>query len=242
MGELWQQLKDVFLNLFNTPALMEALGRPGMTLAAFIALNVVVFTETGLLIGFFLPGDSLLVVSGLVCAHTGWPLALLVSTLCLAAIFGDSAGYAIGRRAGPAIYNREETRFFRKSHLLAAHEFYEKHGGITIVLARFMPLVRTFAPVVAGVACMSYRRFVLFNIIGGVGWVSSMILIGYFLETVIDPPLQTIFGPAFTIRNYIEWLVIIIVLISISPMAIAWLRTRRNRSTAANRMELVTNR
>ncbi len=239
MGELVQQLKDVFVNLFNTPALMEVLGRPGMMLAAFVALNLIVFTETGLLIGFFLPGDSLLVTAGLVALGAGWNLPLLIGTLCVAAIVGDSVGYAIGRRAGPAIYNRKESFFFRKAHLDAAHVFYEKHGGKTIVLARFMPLVRTFAPVVAGVAHMNYGRFVVFNIIGGIGWVASMILIGYMLPSIIDPPFKAIFGPEFEIRNHIEKVIVVVVLISISPMAIAWYRSRRSGGRSSDSMKLV---
>lgn len=239
MGELWQQIQDVFLNLFNTPALMQALGRPGMMLAALIALNLIVFTETGLLIGFFLPGDSLLVTAGLVAYGAGWNLPLFIGTLCLSAIAGDTVGYMIGHRTGPKIFTREDSFFFRKSHLTAAQIFYEKHGGITIVLARFMPLVRTFAPVVAGVAKMSYRQFLFFNVFGGVAWVCSMMLIGYFLPTVIDPPLKRIFGPEFSIHEHVEKVIIVVVLCSIAPLVIAWLRSRRPRKPSQGPMKLV---
>lgn len=239
MREFFQQIQNIFLNLFKAPALIEILRQPNMKLAAFVALNLVVFTETGLLVGFFLPGDSLLVVAGLVASIADWPVALLIVTLCIAAIVGDSVGYAIGRRAGPAIYDRKETRLFRKSHLLAAQAFYEKHGGKTIVLARFMPFVRTFAPVVAGVANMPYARFVLFNIVGGIAWVTSMILIGYYLETAIDPPLQRVFGPEFTVRDYIEWVIVVVVLASIAPMVFAWFRSRRPGRRSSEPMKLV---
>lgn len=227
MGELYQQIKDVFLHLFDAPALMEVLGRPEMTLAAFLALNIIIFVETGLLVGFFLPGDSLLVTAGIVAQGAGWNVPVLIATLCAAAIIGDSVGYAIGYRSGPKIFQRDETLLFKKSHLAAAQTFYEKHGGKTIVLARFMPLIRTFAPVVAGVGRMHYGRFLAFNVFGGVGWVTSMILLGYFLPTVIDPPFKRIFGPQFEIREHIEKVIIVVVLISISPMVIAFLRSRR---------------
>lgn len=226
MGELFTQIQDVFLNLFNTPALMAVLAKPEMTAAAFIALNLIVFTETGLLIGFFLPGDSLLVTAGLVATGAGWNLPLLIGTLCLSAIVGDSVGYAIGYRTGPRIFTRPKSWLFRPDHLLAAKEFYERHGGKTIVLARFMPIVRTFAPVVAGVGRMSYARFLFFNIFGGIGWVASMILLGYFLPTAIDPLFKPIFGPAFEIQNHIEKVIIVVVLLSISPGVYAWARAK----------------
>lgn len=226
MAELLSQIKEVFLNLFNTPALMATLAKPELTAAAFIALNLIVFTETGLLIGFFLPGDSLLVTAGLVASSTGWNVPLLIGTLCLAAIVGDSVGYAIGWRTGPRIFNREQSRLFRKDHLLAAQAFYERHGGKTIVLARFMPIVRTFAPVVAGVGRMNYPRFLAFNVIGGVAWVVSMVLLGYFLPTIFDPVFKRMFGDHFEIRNHIEKVIVVVVLLSISPGIVAWLRSR----------------
>src|SRR5262249_22601923 len=152
----------------------------------FIVLNLVIFIETGLLWPI-LPGDSLLVTAGLVAYSTGWNVPLLIVTLSAAAIVGDSIAYGIGYRTGPRLFNREKSLLFRKDHLLAAQAFYEKHGGKTVVLARFMPIIRTFAPVVAGVGRMNYRRFLFFNIFGGVGWVVSMILVGFFLPTAIDP-------------------------------------------------------
>jgi membrane-associated protein len=233
MAELFQQLQEVFLNLFNSKALMDVLARPEMTIAAFVALNLIVFTETGLLIGFFLPGDSLLVTAGLCAYSTGWSLPLLIATLSAAAILGDSVGYAIGYRTGPRIFSREQSRFFRKDHLLAAQAFYEKHGGKTVVLARFMPIIRTFAPVVAGVGRMNYPRFLFFNIFGGIGWVASMIMLGYALTPFLDPALKPIFGTQFEVRDHIEKIIIVVVLVSISPGIYAWARVRLGKARAA---------
>jgi membrane-associated protein len=230
MAELFAQIRDVFLNLFNMPELMNVLGKPEMTVAAFVALNLIVFTETGLLVGFFLPGDSLLVTAGIVAASTGWNVPLLIVTLSVAAIVGDSVGYSIGYRSGPHIFSRPQSRFFRRDHLLAAQRFYERHGGKTIVLARFMPIIRTFAPVVAGVGRMNYPRFLFFNVFGGIGWVASMILLGYYLPTIIDPIFKRWFGAQFEIRNHIEKVIIVVVLISISPGLIAWWRSRTART------------
>ena len=142
MGRLFDQFKDVFLNIFalNMPGLMEVLKQPEITTAAFIALAIVIFTETGLLIGFFLPGDSLLVTVGIAARGADWPLHWLILLLSAAAILGDSVGYWIGAKGGPKLFNREKSFFFRKDHLVAAQAFYQKHGGKTILMARFMPL------------------------------------------------------------------------------------------------------
>ncbi len=219
---------ELFSNIFNSQELMKTLGKPQYTIAAFIALNVIVFTETGLLVGFFLPGDSLLVITGMICsdAGCGWNLPLLLATLSLSAIVGDSIGYSIGYKSGPKIFNREKSFFFHKDHLIKAQQFYEKHGGKTIILARFMPILRTFAPVVAGVGRMEYRQFIFYNIFGGVSWVTSMVLAGRFLPDLLNPVLRPIFGPDFQIVHHVEKVVIIVVLLSIMPGIIAWLRSR----------------
>jgi len=231
--ELWQQLKEIALALFDSQKLMTTLSQPEYVLAGFIMLNLIVFTETGLLIGFFLPGDSLLVTTGLVFYNlihvqglSWWLLPALLITLSIAAIIGDSVGYAIGYRAGPRIFNREQSFFFRKNHLLAAQEYYEKHGPFTIVVARFMPILRTFAPVVAGVGRMNYRKFLLYNIGGGIGWVFSMVLIGYVITPVLEKPLQKVFGAGFLLQNHIEKLIIIVVLASIAPMVLKFVRAK----------------
>jgi membrane-associated protein len=217
---------EILTSLFDSRKLLEILKRPQFTVAAFVVLNAIVFVETGLLIGFCLPGDSLLVTAGLVCAEAGWSLPLLLVTLCVSAIVGDSLGYYIGYRTGPAIFSREQSFLFHKDHLLKAQQFYERHGGKTIVLARFMPILRTFAPVVAGVGKMEYRRFVFFNVFGGIGWVCSMILAGYWLTSLLNPPLRQLFGPDFEIQGHIEKVVIVVVLASLAPGLIAWLRHR----------------
>jgi len=188
----------------------------------YAGLFLIIYAETGLLIGFFLPGDSVLVTAGLLIAsgHVPMNVTLLILLLCVAAISGDATGYWIGVRTGQALYHRPQSRFFRRDHLLKAKEFYEKYGGITIVLARFMPFVRTFAPVVAGVGEMKYRRFALFNVFGGIGWVVSMILLGYYLG-------QTVPG----IERHIEYIIVIVVLVSVLPMILKYLQHRMRKES-----------
>ena len=188
----------------------------------YIGLFVIIFSETGLLIGFFLPGDSLLVTAGLFAAQGKLDIFLLNLLLMIAAITGDATGYLIGLKAGHSLYNRPQSRWFRRDHLLKTREFYEKYGGITIVLARFMPFARTFAPVVAGVAEMKYRRFAIFNIAGGIGWVASMTLTGYFLGTLVPG-----------VRDYIEYVIAIIIFLSVLPIIIKYLQHRRESRKAS---------
>ena len=241
-GFLTQVLRSIFL--FDTRGLMRILGRPEYTIAAFIALNVIVFTETGLLIGFFLPGDSLLVITGLICANEtcGWNPPLLLTTLSASAILGDTVGYWIGYTTGPKIFNREKSFFFNKDHLLKAQQFYEKHGGKTIILARFIPILRTFAPVVAGVGKMEYRQFLFFNVFGGIAWVFSMVLAGRYLPELLNPMLRPVFGEAFHVAEHVEKVVIIVVLLSISPGLYAWLRSKLSgKATEPKPVESATN-
>ena len=146
-----------------------------------LMLVVIIFAETGLMVGFFLPGDSLLVTAGVFSAAGHLELWTLLAAVTAAAIVGDQVGYWIGYRAGPLLFRREDSLLFKRRHLLRAHAFYERHGGKTIILARFMPIIRTFAPVVAGVGEMRYRRFVAFNVVGGFLWVWSMALLGFSL-------------------------------------------------------------
>jgi membrane-associated protein len=182
----------------------------------YVGLTAIIFAETGLLIGFFLPGDSLLVTAGLLAATTGvfnvWLLGLL---LTVASILGNSAGYAIGRAAGPRLFSRENSLLFNKKHLVRAHEFYERHGGKTVIIARFMPIVRTFVPVVAGMGQMGYRRYTIYNVVGGIGWIWSMLFIGYFLGRYIPG-----------VDQHIETVIILVVLISLLPGIIGWLKSR----------------
>jgi membrane-associated protein len=237
MAELFEQLKDVFLNLFNSHELMAVLARPQMMVAAFVALNLIVFIETGLLWPI-LPGDSLLVTAGLVAYSAGWSVPLLIVTLSASAILGDTVAYWIGYHTGPRLFSREKSLLFRKDHLLAAQAFYEKHGGKTVVLARFMPIIRTFAPVVAGIGRMKYSRFLYFNVFGGIGWVVSMVLIGYALTPFLDPLLKPIFGDGFQMQDHVEKIIIVVVLLSIAPGIIAWLRAKwGKKQPAADKVE-----
>ena len=221
---------DVFRSifLFDTKGLMRTLGKPEYYIPAFIILNLIVFTETGLLIGFFLPGDSLLVITGLICANPDcrWNMPLLLVTLSISAIIGDTVGYWIGFKSGPKIFSRENSLFFHKDHLLKAQAFYQKHGGKTIILARFMPFLRTFAPVVAGVGKMEYGQFLFFNVFGGIAWVFSMVLAGRYMPEVVNPLLRPMFGPQFHVADHIEKIVVIVVFLSITPMIYGWVKSR----------------
>jgi membrane-associated protein len=209
-------LKDVvtefFRTVYNVPELIR--------LGGLLGLVLVVFAETGLMIGFFLPGDSLLVTAGLFAAKGDLDIVWMNIALSAAAIIGDATGYWIGYRAGKALYNRPNSFFFRRDHLIKTHEFYERHGGKTIVIARFMPILRTFAPVVAGAAEMTYRRFAVYNIAGGIGWVLSMTLTGYFLGRAV-PDLE----------KHIHIVVAVVIFLSLLPAIIAWARARMQSRT-----------
>jgi membrane-associated protein len=182
---------------------------------SYAMLFAIVFAETGLLIGFFLPGDSLLFTVGVVAGAGDLNIVSINLILIVAAIVGDAVGYTLGRNAGPRVFSRPDSKFFKQEHLLRTKAFYEKHGGKTIIYARFVPIVRTFAPFVAGVAQMPYSRFAAFNVFGGIGWVVLMTMSGYFLGNV---PL---------IRRHFEKVVIGIVLVSVLPIVVEYLRSRR---------------
>lgn len=210
-------LREFFSNLYRFDELIRWGG--------YFVLIVIVFSETGLLAGFFLPGDSLLVTAGLIAAVEGtvniWALNLFLS---LAAIAGDSVGYWIGYYAGPRIFNREDSIFFHKNHLLRTKKFYEKYGAKTIILARFVPIVRTFAPTVAGVGRMEYRHFLFYNVIGGIAWVMSMTSAGYFLGRSVPH-----------IEKQIHWVILIVIVLSFIPiMRELWI-SRCEKSRAENR-------
>lgn len=181
-----------------------------------LALIAIVFAETGLLVGFFLPGDSLLVTAGLFAARGDLNVVMLLVTLSIAAVVGDAVGYAIGRRLGPKLFKKEDSLLFKRKHLVKAHEFYERYGGKTIVIARFVPIIRTFAPTVAGAAEMTYSKFAMFNVFGGILWVFSMVLGGYALGSVIP-----------NIDKYIHYVIIIVVFLSLLPPVYEWWRERR---------------
>ncbi|MBP9110924.1 MAG: VTT domain-containing protein [Pyrinomonadaceae bacterium] len=194
----------------------------------YVGLFFIVFAETGLAIGFFLPGDSLLVVAGLFAAAGKLNLAVLMVSLFVAAVVGDAVGYYSGKRIGPAIFNRPKSRFFNPKHLKNAHDFYEKHGGKTIIIARFVPIVRTFAPIVAGAADMSYRQFLTYNVVGGFAWVVSMLLAGYFLGGVVERVVRNLFGvEGFLLEDHIDKVVIVVVFLSILPIIFEFIKARR---------------
>jgi len=199
----------------------------------YLGLFVIVFAETGLAIGFFLPGDSLLVVAGLFAAAGKLNLWLMLVLLFVAAVTGDAVGYYSGRKVGPAIFNRPKSRFFNPNHLKRAHEFYEKHGGKTIIIARFVPIVRTFAPIVAGAAYMSYRQFAVYNIVGGFAWVTSMLFAGYFLGGLVEQFVRNVFGvEGFLLEDHIDKVVIVVVFMSILPIIWEFIKARREKKAA----------
>jgi len=193
----------------------------------YLGLWFVVFAETGLAVGFFLPGDSLLVVSGLFAAAGKLNIALVMLAFFLGSVIGDSTGYWIGKGMGHTLFTREDSRIFKPSRVKQAHDFFEKYGVKTIILARFVPIVRTFAPLVIGAAEMPYSRFLPFSIIGGLLWISTMVLAGYFLGGVIEHALGV------KLEDHIEKVVIVVVVISLLPPLIEWLRHRRNKPAEA---------
>lgn len=196
--------------------------------AGYLGLAIIIFTETGLLAGFFLPGDSLLVTAGLFAAThdpvTGEPFLNIVYlnlSLIPSAIIGDATGYWIGSKAGPRLFKKEKSFFFRKDYLLKTQEFYEIHGGVTIIIARFMPIIRTFAPTVAGIAKMKYVKFAQYNIFGGILWVLSMTLLGYYLGTLVPG-----------IEKHIDKVIIIIVFLSILPGIIKFIKHKLQKNNS----------
>lgn len=197
--------------LFNPEGLKELIRAGGAPL-----ICAIVFVETGFFVGFFLPGDSLLVTAGILSAGDVIPLKWLLLPVMLCAILGDQIGYWIGRAAGSALYRREESFFFRRSHLQRAHDFYEKYGGRAVILARFVPIVRTFCPPVAGAAGMSYPRYITYDFFGGVIWVGTMILGGYSLGRTIP-----------NISQRIHYVILVVIILSLLPAIISVLRARR---------------
>jgi len=177
-----------------------------ITTIGIFGLFGVIFAESGLFFGFFFPGDSLLVTAGLLASQGYFRIEVLIPLLIIAAIAGDSIGYWFGKKVGQAIFNRKDTFLFKKAHLIKAHNFYEKHGGKTIIIARFVPIIRTFAPIVAGAVDMTYKNFISYNVFGGIFWVSAMLLFGYFLGNVFP-----------NIDKYLLPVIAVIVFISILP-------------------------
>lgn len=182
----------------------------------------IIFVETGFFVGFFLPGDSLLVTAGVFAAAGTIPLRWLLLPVMLCAIVGDQIGYWIGRAAGKTLYTRKDSFFFRKSHLQRAHDFYEKYGGKTVILARFIPIVRTFCPPVAGAAGMPYPRYLAYDVFGGIFWVGTMILGGYFLGRSIP-----------NISQRIHYVIAVVIVLSLLPAIVSILRARHSAPAAS---------
>jgi membrane-associated protein len=204
---------------------LEELLRNYGPLAVYAILATIIFAESGLFFGFFLPGDSLLLTAGLFAfktdPETGQHLLnlwVLIPLLFAAAVLGDNVGYWFGRKTGPPLFKREESLLFRPKNLLAAKAFYEKHGGKTIILARFMPFIRTFAPIVAGAVDMDYRRFMTFNLVGGALWAAGLTFAGYALGSIFPPEV---------LDKYFLVIVVMVILISVSPTAVhVWQENR----------------
>ncbi|MGE5786390.1 MAG: DedA family protein [Myxococcales bacterium] len=202
----WSQMVGIWLNLI---------------------LFLVIFCETGLVVAPFLPGDSLLFAVGALAALEGSAvkLPIILPLLIVAAVAGDAVNYTIGRKLGPAVFNRENSRFLNKKHLMKTKEFYDRHGGKTIVIARFAPIIRTFAPFVAGIGQMEYRRFGVFNISGGVAWVTSFLCAGYF------------FGNMPIVKRNFHIIIFAIIFISLLPTLIEIWRARGQRNVAPSNAE-----
>ena len=212
-------LTELFARLRDLPALVQWAG--------YVGLFAIIFTETGLFFGFFLPGDSLLVTAGLLVATRpeiaqAIDLRTLGILLTTAAILGDNTNYWIGRNLGPRIFAKDDSLFFKRKHLARAADFYERHGAKTVVLARFMPIVRTFAPLVAGAAHMNYRTFVTYSVFGGIAWIWSMLLVGFFLGSRVPG-----------VAKYLELVILGVIFLSILPGLLSWWRARRSAARPA---------
>ena len=208
-------IQEFFRTVYNVPELIRLVGLAGIVF--------IIFAETGLMVGFFLPGDSLLVTAGLFAARGDLPIGWLIPCLMIAAIAGNATGYFIGHKAGAALYSRPNSLLFRRERLTRTHAFYERHGGKTIILAQFMPIVRTFAPVVAGAAQMTYRRFAAFNVIGAILWINSMTLTGYLLGRAVPE-----------IEKRIHIVVAVVIFLSLLPGIFAWVRSKLKARVAGS--------
>ncbi len=211
-------LVEFLRTLTNPDALRQLLASVFSGWQGYALLFAIVFSETGLLAGFFLPGDSLLFTVGVVAGAGGLNVAAIICVLIVAAIIGDGVGYLIGRKAGKSIFNRPDSLLFKQAHLRQTKAFYEKHGGKTIIYARFIPIVRTFAPFIAGVAEMDYTRFLSFNVFGGIGWVTLMTTLGFLL------------GENEIVRKHFEKVILGIIFISILPVVFELLKGQKTKA------------
>ncbi len=210
-------LKEIFNSIYDVRSLVIWGG--------YIGLFAIVFAETGLLVGFFLPGDSLLVTAGLFAATGELNIVLLNLILIPAAIIGNMLGYYIGFKSGPRLFKREQSLLFRKDYLIKTKEFYEKHGASTLIITRFMPILRTFSPVIAGMGQMGHRKFFNYNVAGAVAWILSLTLIGYLLGRTVP-----------NIEKHIEKVIIIIIFLSLLPAIIKYLKHKFTKKPAAEKV------
>jgi membrane-associated protein len=199
-------------------------------LTALIILGTIVFAESGLLIGFFLPGDTLLFTAGFLAAQGVLPLAAVLLVIFVAAVIGDNVGYTIGQKLGPRLFKKKSGFVFRQEYVQRAETFYEKHGGKTIILARFVPIVRTFAPMVAGVGKMSRRRFIVFNVVGAALWTGLVVMLGYWLGSLVDPHLM---------ERFLLLAIALVMLISFGPAVYHVVRDKRLRDFLARRWRAI---
>src|SRR5713226_5872096 len=213
-------LVDLVRILTSPDRLLQLLSPMFTSWVGYALLFAIVFSETGLLVGFFLPGDSLLFLVGTVAGAGNLDIVAVNIVLMAAAVLCDTFGFALGWRTGPRIFKRPDSRFFRREHLARTHAFYEKHGGKTIIYARFVPIIRTFAPFVAGVGRMDYKRFLSFNVFGGIGWVFAMTMLGYLL------------GGVTMVKQNLEKVILLIILISVAPMIAEAVKAYRKSKAA----------
>jgi membrane-associated protein len=213
MGEWFSQLYELFKQLVNPETIIRV---GGLTLLTFV-----VFAETGLLVGFFLPGDSLLFTAGLLSANPKLGLSIwrVLIFVTAAAIAGDSFGYYVGKRYGPKVFKRPDSRLFKPEYVLMTKRFYAKHGAKTLIVGRFLPIIRTFAPVLAGVISMEYKKFLTYNVVGGFLWVWSLTLLGYFLGTQFP-----------WIKNYYEYIVIGFIVVTAIPVVRTWIAAKKDKA------------
>jgi membrane-associated protein len=228
--EIFNSIKTVL----NPKVIIDTLLSHG-GLFAYAGLFAIIFAETGLAVGFFLPGDSLLVVAGVIAAaDPRLNVWILVALLFAASALGDSTGYFIGSKMGKSLFNRPNSWVFKPAYVEKAQKFFDKHGAKTIILARFVPIVRTFAPLVAGAAQMPYSRFLPMSLLGSFAWISSMVLAGYFLANLVEETVKRVFGlPEFKLEDNIEKVVIVVVALSLVPMLIEFIRSRREKNNHA---------
>jgi membrane-associated protein len=225
LGKLWWTIRHLSPESLN--AFLDYIGTGNL----YIVMFAIIFAETGLVVTPFLPGDSLLFALGAITADESSPLHLhwLIILLTIAAILGDAVNYWIGYRLGPKVFSREDSKFLNRKHLLRAQDFYAKYGAKTIILARFVPIVRTFAPFVAGIGKMNYFRFFLYNVVGGIAWVMICVLAGYA------------FGQVEFVKKHFEIVIIAIIVISVIPIAVEFLlEQRRSQALKQSGQDLAT--